>query len=235
MNWGIVKIKNTANSHQREIKKTDGVSHHNPYYVRSILDVVRPHTKLGEWTDAQLLQEDILKRVEGTHMHSGGVKSIKNSLASIYSNQGRWKEAEELGAQVMEMSNRALGGGHPDTLTNMANLASTFWNQGRWKEAEELFVQVVGAEKRVLGQEHPSTLTSMGNLASIYQNQAGGDGRRLKSLKAVCAGHGHEEEGARPRASLYLDKHGQSRIDIPEPGAVEGGRRAGGAGHRDEE
>jgi hypothetical protein len=58
--------------------------------------------------------------------------------ASTFYNQGRWKEAEELGVQVMEMRKRVLGEEHPDTLMSMGNLALTFWNQGRWKEAEEL-------------------------------------------------------------------------------------------------
>lgn len=92
-------------------------------------------------------------------------------LASVYQNQGRWKEAEELGLQVVEASKRVLGNEHPDTLTAMANLASTFWNQGRWKETEELELQVVEARVRVLGNEHPSTLAAMANLASMYKKQ----------------------------------------------------------------
>jgi hypothetical protein len=53
---------------------------------------------------------------------------------------GRWKEAEELEVQVMEISVRVLGAEHPDTLISMGNLASTYRNQGRWKEVEELEV-----------------------------------------------------------------------------------------------
>ena len=74
------------------------------------------------------------------------------NLASTYSNQGRWKEAEELEVQVMETFKRVLGEEHPDTLTSMANLALTVWNQGRWKEAEELGVQVMETRKRELGR-----------------------------------------------------------------------------------
>jgi hypothetical protein len=63
-----------------------------------------------------------------------------NNLASTYSKQGRWKEAEELKVQVMEMRKTVLGAEHPDTLASMNNLASTYKKQGRWKEAEELEV-----------------------------------------------------------------------------------------------
>ena len=40
--------------------------------------------------------------------HPDTLSSIAN-LASIYLNQGRWKEAEELEVQVMEIRKRMLG------------------------------------------------------------------------------------------------------------------------------
>jgi hypothetical protein len=96
---------------------------------------------------------------------------LKLMLSSVLENQGRWKEAEELGVQVVETVKRAFGQESPGTLTSMGNLASAYRNQGRWKEAEELEVQVMETRKRVLGQEHPDTLASMTNLASTYRNQ----------------------------------------------------------------
>ena len=72
--------------------------------------------------------------------HPDTLTSMAN-LASTFSNQSRWKEAEELFVQVMETSSRVLGLEHPSTLTSMANLASAYRNQGWWKEAEELNVE----------------------------------------------------------------------------------------------
>ena len=45
--------------------------------------------------------------------------SSMGNLASTYSNQGRWSEAEQLNIQVMEMRKKLLGGDHPDTLSSM--------------------------------------------------------------------------------------------------------------------
>ena len=53
--------------------------------------------------------------------------SIAN-LASIYRNQGRWKEAKELEVRVIETRKRVLGEEHPSTLTSIANLASIYRN-----------------------------------------------------------------------------------------------------------
>jgi len=53
------------------------------------------------------------------------------NLAATYSNQGRWKEAEKLQVQVMQMCKKILGEEHPDTLTSMVNLAATYRNKWR--------------------------------------------------------------------------------------------------------
>jgi hypothetical protein len=86
------------------------------------------------------------KRMLGTE-HPFTLTSMTN-LASTYSNQGQWKEAEELEVQVMETRERMLGTEHPSTLNSMANLAITYRNQGRWKEAAELAVHVIEGRKR---------------------------------------------------------------------------------------
>ena len=111
---------------RKQIEETNGIDH--LYYIPSTMNVVRSHIKLGEWMEAQLLQEKVLKSVEGTD--SREIELIKSNLASTFWNQGRWKEAEELLVQVMETFKRVLGQEHPDTLTSMANLASTYRNQG---------------------------------------------------------------------------------------------------------
>ncbi|KAL2036638.1 hypothetical protein N7G274_010664 [Stereocaulon virgatum] len=121
-------------------------------------------------------RRDLLPHVAKFQYQSSlsSMKPKENGIAEfalVFSEAGRWKEAEELRVQVVEITKRVLGQEHPETLTSMSNLASTYRNQGRWKEAEQLEVQVAEIRKRVLGQEHPETLTSMSNLASTYRNQ----------------------------------------------------------------
>jgi len=150
-----------------QIKNTDGVGH--PYYIRSILNVAQSHLRLGEFIEAQQLFQGVLKLTESTQ--GSAVTSIKGNLAVIFSKQARWKEAEELFLQIVDMQMTVLGREHPDTLNSMANLATTYNSQGRWMEAEELELQVMESHKMILGQEHPHTLTAMGSLASIYSKQ----------------------------------------------------------------
>ncbi|KAL2782795.1 hypothetical protein BJX66DRAFT_319827, partial [Aspergillus keveii] len=92
-------------------------------------------------------------------------------LASTYSRQGRWKDAEEIQELVLGTSTRVLGSEHPDTLSHMAHLATTYSLQGRWKDAEEIQEQVLGIRKQVLGPDHPDTLSSMARLADTLCSQ----------------------------------------------------------------
>ena len=47
------------------------------------------------------------------------------NLARTYFNQGKFKKAEELELQVLDMKRKLLGPEHPETLTSMANLGLT--------------------------------------------------------------------------------------------------------------
>ncbi|KAK2666295.1 hypothetical protein RAB80_017952 [Fusarium oxysporum f. sp. vasinfectum] len=113
----------------------------------------------------------VLKNESGLREGREARARLLHNIASYFFYEGRWKEAEELLGEVVEVRKTTLGEEHPSTLTSMANLASTYKDQGRWKEAEELEVTVIERMKRVLGEEHPDTLTSMGNLALTYWKQ----------------------------------------------------------------
>ena len=89
-----------------------------------------------------------------------------NSLASTYRNQGRWKEAEELGVQVMETRKTVLGAEHPGTLTSMNSIGFTWKRKGRGAEALDLMEKCVQLQTRILGVDHLHTLSSSATLIS---------------------------------------------------------------------
>ena len=65
-----------------------------------------------------------------------------NNLASTFSDQGQFKEAEKLQMQVLNLCRNILGPEHPQTLTSINNLAFIFAEQGKFEEAERLQMQV---------------------------------------------------------------------------------------------
>ncbi|KAK2805280.1 hypothetical protein FQN50_006306 [Emmonsiellopsis sp. PD_5] len=126
----------------------------------------------GRYNEAAVMFENIVSirvREYGTMNHFT-LGSMSN-LALIYSSQGQWKKAEELGIQTLEIKKQVLGLEHPDTLITMSNLVLTYNKQGQWEKAEELGMQVLEIRKQVLSLEHPNTLTSMSNLAFTYNRQ----------------------------------------------------------------
>jgi tetratricopeptide (TPR) repeat protein len=154
-------------------------------------------------------------------------------------NQGRWKEAEELNVQAMQMRKRVLGDEHPDTLTSMANLASTYMNQGRWKEAEELNVQAMQMRRRVLGDEHPDTLLSMSNLAQALSGQGKYEeaetmNRQTLAIREVLGREHHDTLTSMSNPALVLSRQGKYEEAAKlNRRALEGQEKALGEWHPD--
>ncbi|KAK5987003.1 Nephrocystin-3-like protein [Cladobotryum mycophilum] len=146
-------------------------------FARCAVEIMATSYPFGEFETHEIClrylpHANAVLRKNGTDSEDGNIiASLLHNMAGYFSYKGEWKEAEDLGIQVMDIRKRVLGEEHPSTLTSMANLASTYSNQGRWKEAEDLGIQVMEISKRVLGEEHPYTLTIMANLALTYSNQ----------------------------------------------------------------
>ncbi|NEQ39182.1 MAG: tetratricopeptide repeat protein [Okeania sp. SIO3I5] len=103
------------------------------------------------------------------HLHD--VASSLNSLAILYSKQGRYTEAEPLFLEALEMKKRLLGKEHPDVANSLNDLATLYYFQGRYTEAEPLFLEALEMKKRLLGKEHPDVANSLNNLAALYSDQ----------------------------------------------------------------
>jgi hypothetical protein len=83
------------------------------------------------------------------------------NLASMYRNQGRWEEAEELQAKDFGTCTRVLGAEHPDTLVSMNNLAFIWKDIGCHGDALGLLQTCFGLQQQVLGEGHPSTVSTL--------------------------------------------------------------------------
>ena len=100
-------------------------------------------------------------------------------FAYVFSENGRLRDAMELGEKVLEARHRTLGSDHLDTLRAMDGLAKSYGNMGRWQEAMELFEKVWEVSRRTLGSEHPNTLMAMYGLA----NSCGNMGRMQEAME----------------------------------------------------
>lgn len=94
-----------------------------------------------------------------------------SNLARTYIRQKKWKEAEVLALEVVDLRQDSLGPNHILTLCGKTNLVRVYTGQERWDEAETLALQVLEKKKRVAGGNHPKTMISMCQLAQIWRSR----------------------------------------------------------------
>jgi tetratricopeptide (TPR) repeat protein len=84
---------------------------------------------------------------------------------------GRYKDAEQLWRQTVDLYTTALGIEHPYTLASRSSLAKALYGQGQHEEAKQIHQQTLELRIKVLGAEHPDTLLSRTNLANTLYSQ----------------------------------------------------------------
>jgi CHAT domain-containing protein len=98
----------------------------------------------------------------------------------LLQDQGKYKEAEEMGRRVLNEKEKVLGNEHPETLKSVNILAITLRSQGKYAEAEAMLRQALEGLEMIVGNQHPLTLTTRGRLALVLQDQC-----RYREAEAV--------------------------------------------------
>jgi tetratricopeptide (TPR) repeat protein len=121
---------------------------------------------------AEHLCEALRLMASGTlHLDIPFTLRIKQDLAGVYRDMGKFSRAADLGHEVMDMWKKLVGEEHPDTIISINNLAVTLSNKRHFSEAADLQRQALVIQKKVLGTEHRDTLTTMMNLAVTLSYQ----------------------------------------------------------------
>ena len=110
---------------------------------------------------------------------------VQSDMASLYSLQKRFNEAEQLARKTMDLQNNVVGPEHPDTRISRVTLQNIYFQQRRFAEAEPIARQVLASSQRRVGEEHPETLTDIHNLATIYDGLMRYDEAEPLYLRAV--------------------------------------------------
>jgi tetratricopeptide (TPR) repeat protein len=97
---------------------------------------------------------------------------VQHAIADLSLDQGKYKEAENILRNVIEVRTHVLGPEHPDTLRSRNSLAYALWKGGKYTEAEADFRELIKREEKVLGPEHPDTLFSRHGLAITFDLRA---------------------------------------------------------------
>jgi tetratricopeptide (TPR) repeat protein len=118
-----------------------------------LLDLAAQYHKLGilDNAEAETLRELAdLERSLGTH--NALWTWTATLLSGLYSQRGRWRQAEELYLKTIEVVTDIFSSKHPSTLIAMANAAGCFRAQEEWKKAETFDVLILETRKALLLQ-----------------------------------------------------------------------------------
>ncbi|KAH7116610.1 hypothetical protein B0J13DRAFT_514290 [Dactylonectria estremocensis] len=125
-----------------------------------------PHAeRCAEWMQEALAGADVW--YIGDELVMGSL----HMLGLLYSDQGKFKEAEEMYERALEGKEKALGPHHTSTLMTVNNLGLFYWDQGKFQEAEEMYERALEGYEKALGPNHTSTLGSVHCLGILYSDQ----------------------------------------------------------------
>jgi tetratricopeptide (TPR) repeat protein len=112
---------------------------------------------------AELIEQQDLLFVEAAH--------LLQQTGWYMAERARYKEAEPLLIQALQISEQEQGNEHLNVARDAATLGWFYEAQGKDEQAEPLYVRALAIRKQQLGVQHPHTAGSLNNLAALYYNQ----------------------------------------------------------------
>jgi non-specific serine/threonine protein kinase/serine/threonine-protein kinase len=172
-------------------RRTQGDDHRDT--LVSLRDLALVLANLGKFKEALPYAEasvDGFRRVQGTAPanRDGNALNAIDTLSSVYSDLGRYAEAEALSREAVEAGRQLLGDNHPQIFVLVRNLATALENQGRFAEAEFYLRQALEGRRAAVGDAHQDVLIGQAYLANVLAQQGKRDEAELL-LRKVFIDH----------------------------------------------
>ncbi len=123
----------------------------------------------GKFEEARQMG-DLALEMAYTNFGEGSIQAgfVQNSLAGIYTELGKYYEAQELYLSSLPIFESIYGREHPEYATNAANYSSLLQLIGNYAAAETYLNEAVETKRRSLGSQNLDFLTTYENLALLY-------------------------------------------------------------------
>ncbi|MCP4369974.1 MAG: tetratricopeptide repeat protein, partial [Deltaproteobacteria bacterium] len=151
----------------QKYREAVAIESNNPDYLLAAGIMART---LGDYKEAQAWLEKLLQLCEQETPETVELAQIQHNLAWLYSDMGKYEEAEPLYKRSLEVRESALGKAHPEVATTLNNLANLYRQQGKYEEAEPFYKRSLEITEKSLGPDHPSIATILNNLADLYSD-----------------------------------------------------------------
>ena len=118
---------------------------------------------------SRCLFERMKKRMEVLGVRHPATLNVMVGLAQAYYRQLRYRDAERLGTQVLDLRRDVFGDRSPGTIEAMADLARVRWRLGQIKGVAGLEMQIVRLRREVEGEKEMRTIRAMVDLAETWR------------------------------------------------------------------
>lgn len=96
------------------------------------------------------------------------VARVLNKLAMVYTDEGKFEQAQPLFKQAQAMLEKTFGPNNIEVSANLSGQAKLLQQQKNYAQAERLFQQVCDINQRLLGPEHQQLAINLADLATLY-------------------------------------------------------------------
>lgn len=140
---------------------------------------------------------------------------VRNTLAGVYAQLGRYAEAESLYLKVLTTFRDAYGDRHPEYATVAANYSSLLQLQGNYYTAEYYLKIAEDIKREAFGSENKDYLITYENLALLYLNTARYTkaGLILEEIKTIKEGNLPKQD---PSLAYTLSNLGSVKKQLAE-------------------
>ena len=151
------------------VTKEEGIL--SPQTLRSKMTLAEVLNKLNRGTEAEVLCAELISQVK-EHRENGSALpkdsiSQLNTLAAVFVQQGKWRDAIEIYDAVVQDRKSMFGDEHPVTMWAVLQLGKAMQQAGENEQAKSLFEVLLPRQKKNLGEEHPDVKESEEMLASL--------------------------------------------------------------------
>ncbi len=181
--------------------RRDALGNDHPDALGSMNDLARLFAEQGRYSAAQTIIGAMHDRIESRLKEGDAdqdVLLIMHNLGVLYTDHGRWRDAQKLLSRTLDMRCDLLGEDHPDTLESLLLYGGTLYYGGRYDELEPLLWDTLRRHRNAFGPEHSGALTSLNNLGFLY-DQLGRPKEAIKllsrslELRRMHLGDGHPD------------------------------------------
>jgi eukaryotic-like serine/threonine-protein kinase len=145
--------------------------------------------ELGDFEKAEAVLGEAVtlgRQLPLTVGEAGAVWQALNNMGRLRSEQSRYRDAEPLLREALEVRRRVFGNDHPAVGTTLDQLAEVLRLDGKLPESEAMFREAIEHGRRILGDDHPTIANRLGNLANVVGNQ-GRPGEAIEINRDVLA------------------------------------------------